>query len=763
MNIPERFKPSRSVLMIDQWMTRFIRFGGMSLIIAVFGICFFILSQVIPLFGGAEITLLHQFKLDSHFKPLTLILDEWGELPLFVNENGEVRSISQKDGRTTLLINLVSDLKGNLTALRYESEQNNLLVGTDALEIAVYRIDYERFQDGDQMQGNPSFHKIQSYSIEKLLRENLFKSLKGKTFITDLAYVESGSRKIIASTIKSEEGYHSYLIKLKEASSLLGGGEVTFDGLDELKGKAGENIQKVYVNNLADAVVGLDATGTFFYYWLDSDGIKLKQSFVPFDEEKPIFADFLLGGNSFYIIGGEGSNLIYSLNLDKNGEERLFQKTKQFNHLVPTSSYAFAKSLRNKAFLVAAEKEISLRYATTENIRWEGESLVPIQHVALSRKYEHLAYLDSANQFSLYKLNDPHPEGGWRTFFGKIWYEGASNPEYAWQSTGGTDDFEPKLSLIPLIFGTLKGTLYAMLFSFPIAFIAALYTSEFLHPRLKKIVKPTMEVMASLPSVILGFIGAFWLAPLLSDRVPSLILILIFLPLVAVFLGIIWAQLPNQLRRILPKGMEFFISIPVLLLAIFLAWKLGPLFELIVFTVIDPTTGQVIADFGTWWSQITGLPFEQRNSLIVGIAMGFAVIPIIFTISEDSLAQVPLSLRSASLACGASRWQTAIRVVVPTAAAGVFSATMVGLGRAVGETMIVLMATGNTPIMEWNIFSGMRTLSANLAVELPEAPFHGTLYRVLFLGGLILFLMTFIVNTIAELLRQYIRERYKTL
>ena len=209
--------------------------------------------------------------------------------------------------------------------------------------------------------------------------------------------------------------------------------------------------------------------------------------------------------------------------------------------------------------------------------------------------------------------------------------------------------------------------------------------------------------------------------------------------------------------------MEFFISIPVLLLAIFLAWKLGPLFELIVFTVIDPTTGQVIADFGTWWSQITGLPFEQRNSLIVGIAMGFAVIPIIFTISEDSLAQVPLSLRSASLACGASRWQTAIRVVVPTAAAGVFSATMVGLGRAVGETMIVLMATGNTPIMEWNIFSGMRTLSANLAVELPEAPFHGTLYRVLFLGGLILFLMTFIVNTIAELLRQYIRERYKTL
>ena len=142
--------------------------------------------------------------------------------------------------------------------------------------------------------------------------------------------------------------------------------------------------------------------------------------------------------------------------------------------------------------------------------------------------------------------------------------------------------------------------------------------------------------------------------------------------------------------------------------------------------------------------------------------MGFAVIPIIFTITEDALSSVPQGLRSASLACGASRWQTAWRVVLPTASAGIFSATMIGLGRAVGETMIVVMATGNTPIMEMNIFSGMRTLSANIAVELPEAPVNSTLYRTLFLGALVLFLMTFILNTLAEVLRQHLREKYKT-
>lgn len=90
------------------------------------------------------------------------------------------------------------------------------------------------------------------------------------------------------------------------------------------------------------------------------------------------------------------------------------------------------------------------------------------------------------------------------------------------------------------------------------------------------------------------------------------------------------------------------------------------------------------------------------------------------------------------------------------------AAMMIGLGRAVGETMIVLMATGNTPIVDWNIFSGMRTLSANIAVELPEAPQFGTLYRTLFLGAMLLFLMTFLINTLAELLRQHLREKYRT-
>ncbi|MEL7237474.1 MAG: ABC transporter permease subunit, partial [Planctomycetota bacterium] len=151
--------------------------------------------------------------------------------------------------------------------------------------------------------------------------------------------------------------------------------------------------------------------------------------------------------------------------------------------------------------------------------------------------------------------------------------------------------------------------------------------------------------------------------------------------------------------------------------------------------------------------------FDQRNALVVGMIMGFAVIPIIYTVSEDALTAVPNTLRSAALGAGATPWQTAIRVVLPVAISGIFSACMIGLGRAVGETMIVLMAAGNSATLHLNIFDGMRTLSANIATEMPEAEQYGTLYRVLFFSGLVLFAMTFLVNTAAEFVRARFRKR----
>jgi phosphate transport system permease protein len=373
--------------------------------------------------------------------------------------------------------------------------------------------------------------------------------------------------------------------------------------------------------------------------------------------------------------------------------------------------------------------------------------------VTLAPKANGLMTVDATGRLSHWGIDNPHPEISLRSLFDKVWYEGYPEPAYVWQSTGGTDDFESKFSLTPLIYGTLKGTFYALLFAVPIALLSALYASQFMHPMIKGIVKPVVEIMAALPSVVLGFIAGLWLAPTVERIVPGIFLMPVVIPsIILVTLGC-WRLIPMQVRNLLRPGTEVFLLIPVALVGGWLAIHLGTLVEVALFS----------ADYRSWLLQALGLTFDQRNSLVVGFAMGFAVIPIIFTIAEDSLSNVPAHLAAGSLALGATRWQTALRIVLPTASPGIFSAIMIGFGRAVGETMIVLMATGNTPIMDWSIFSGFRALSANIAVELPEAPENGTLFRVLFLAALLLFVLTFIINTGAELVRLRLRKRYRYL
>jgi phosphate transport system permease protein len=366
-----------------------------------------------------------------------------------------------------------------------------------------------------------------------------------------------------------------------------------------------------------------------------------------------------------------------------------------------------------------------------------------------------------------------------------------------------------------------------MLFGVPIALLAAIYTSEFLSTRARAKVKPAIELMASLPSVVLGFLAALVFAPIIEQILPSVLAAFVMVPLTFLIGAYLWQLLPYGLALRLGRWRLPLIAcfLPLGFLAAYVVgppverWIFGgdltqwldgggnpaggwlllllPLFAagaaVFVGAVVNPwlrgkthdasraqvaflallkflfATGAAVglawlasllfAQIG--WDARGGFigQYDQRNSLVIGFVMGFAIIPIIFTIADDALSTVPRHLRSGSLGAGATQWQTSVRIVIPTAMSGLFSAVMIGLGRAVGETMIVLMATGSTPITEWNVFNGFRTLSATIATELPEAARGGTHFRTLFLAALTLFLLTFIVNTIAEVVRLRFRKR----
>ncbi|MCG6971289.1 MAG: ABC transporter permease subunit, partial [Gammaproteobacteria bacterium] len=419
------------------------------------------------------------------------------------------------------------------------------------------------------------------------------------------------------------------------------------------------------------------------------------------------------------------------------------------------SIHNIAAEQNRKGFLVAdSTGKIGLFHSTSHRKLLEKKitDTQPVA-VALSPRADAAIVEDQSQQMFFLHIDNQHPEISWSALWGKVWYESYKEPAYIWQSSAANNDFEPKFSLTPLVFGTLKAAFYAMIFAIPLAIMGAIYTAYFMAPRMRSLVKPSIEIMEALPTVILGFLAGLWLAPLVERNLPGVFTLLLVLPLGVLVFAFIWNHLPEAIKHKVPDGWAAALLIPVILILGSISFALSHPIEAWWFD----------GDMRLWLTNRMGVDFDQRNSIIVGLAMGFAVIPTIFSIAEDAIFSVPKHLTFGSLALGATPWQTMVRVVLLTASPGIFSAVMIGFGRAVGETMIVLMATGNTPIMDWSIFQGMRTLSANIAVEMPESEVNSTHYRVLFLAALVLFMFTFVFNTVAEIVRQRLRQRYSSL
>jgi phosphate transport system permease protein len=394
-------------------------------------------------------------------------------------------------------------------------------------------------------------------------------------------------------------------------------------------------------------------------------------------------------------------------------------------------------------------------YNTTANRAVFSEELIDgeIASLALSPRGDALLVESQDGTFSAWEVHNEHPEVSWSALWNQVWYEGYSGPEYIWQSSAATNEFEPKYSLVPLSFGTLKAAFYAMLIAAPLAICGAIFTGYFMAPVMRSRVKPLIELMEALPTVVLGFLAGLWLAPFVEQNLLGIFSILIILPLSILCASLGWMFLPKKIRHAVPDGWEAAILIPVILVFGAFSFLIATPLEVWLFD----------GDIRFWITSELGVAYDQRNAMVVGFAMGFAVIPTVFSIAEDAIFTVPRHLSYGSLALGATPWQSLVRVVLPTASPGIFSGLMIGLGRAVGETMIVLMATGNTPIMDINIFEGMRTLAANIAVEIPESEVDSTHYRILFLAALVLFTFTFVINTIAEIVRQRLRSKYSTI
>ncbi|HWR20661.1 MAG TPA: ABC transporter permease subunit [Verrucomicrobiae bacterium] len=726
-------------LLLDRLARWVVTLGGAAIIVSILAILFVIAAEVYPLFRKPTAVLLGALTTSLDSAPLAVGVDEYREIVYVVTASG-VHFVSVKDG-TLLTSNRLQELHGAT------------VVGTSALGRGQFALG---LSDGRAIPAEVGF----SVTFPEGKRRIEAEFVTGDPITVDperhplarLAYASTPNGPMTAAAVGPQA---LILVTVKETTALIGPstkeesrerltlpveGEITqllLDGRGEnlFAGTSSGQVIRVDLQNPSDPTVAGVVPATI------RPGIGVSAMGFLIGDRTLVVGDTMGGVSSWQLVQADGEG------------QRLAKVHDFLAHTGPV--VAFAPSRRDKGFVTAdASGIIHIHYGTT------GKTLLTLKaaDVGLSAatfapKVDGVMTVDAKGGLSHWTVENPHPEISWGSLFGKIWYEGYPAPAYVWQSTGGTDDFEAKFSLAPLIFGTIKGTFYALLIAIPLALLGALYTSQFMHPTLRGIVKPTVEIMAALPSVVLGFLAGLWLAPLVEQVVPGLFLMPIVTTLLILIVVFCWRFVPIGVRSRVKAGTEVALLIPIVILGGWISFQLGGAVERLLLS----------GDYRGWLLNVLGLTYDQRNCLVVGIAMGFAIIPIIFTIAEDSLSNVPQHLVAGSLALGATRWQTALRVVLPTASPGIFSAIMIGFGRAVGETMIVLMATGNTPVMDWSIFNGFRALSANIAVELPEAPDGGTLFRVLFLAALLLFVMTFLVNTLAELVRLKLRQRYRAL
>lgn len=415
-------------------------------------------------------------------------------------------------------------------------------------------------------------------------------------------------------------------------------------------------------------------------------------------------------------------------------------------------SHIAAEHNRRGFAVLTADGQLSLYYSSLAKPLWQHATGLTAATAMIFSADNQLLSIYSAGQHYRFALDNPHPEVSWQTLWHSVWYEGFTRPDFVWQTSSAADDYQPKYSLVPLTIGTMKAALYAMLFAAPLAIMAAIYTACFLPAGPRRRIKGIIELMAAFPTVILGFVAAVWLAPVIEGHLLALLLWLLLSPLSILALAALWPRLPASLQQHCSGGKE------ILLLMVWLT-----LISWLVIVVANRLDGALFEGGLRLYLDEVGIYYEQRNALIIGIAMGFAVVPGIFAIADDVLHQVPPQLTRGALALGATPWQTVLRISLPLAAPGLIAATLVGFGRAIGETMIILMATGNSPVTNFNLFEGMRSLTATLAIELPEATVGSSHFRVLFVAALVLLLFTFVANTAAEIIRQRLRKKYQRL
>ena len=741
-NTPELQRKRRIRAFKDHLTRWYVFIGGLAVLGAITLIFFFLGYVVFPLFQGADLNAkqaLTPVWMQDAGKPLMISVEEQNQVGMRVSDKGMVLFFNAKTGDELSRVNLPLPAGTQVTSIGEDQPGNPVVVlGLSNGQALVFRHSYRVSYPDNKKTITPAIEY--PYGETPIVLDPQGRALDHVNLsVNDSTLVLAGST-----------GAQLHVLSLASEENMMTGEVTNSETRIELP-QMTEKVKALYIDPRQQWLYVINGRAQADVFSLRDKSLNGRYKLAEDATTEITASTQLVGGISLILGDSTGSLSQWFMARDPDGEQR-FKHIRSFK-MGDSPIVEITAEQRRKGFLALdAAGDIGVFHSTAHRTLLVEKVAEGPGIMALSPRANRVIVEEGGKLLPL-TLKNPHPEVSWSALWSKVWYENYDEPKYVWQSTAANTDFEPKMSLAPLTFGTLKAAFYAMLLAAPLAVAAAIYTAYFMAPSLRRKVKPVIELMEAMPTVILGFFAGLFLAPYVEGHLPGIFSLLMLLPIGILLAGFTWSRLPDSIRLRVPDGWESLILIPVILFIGWLSLYMSPFMEAWFFG----------GDMRLWISHDLGITYDQRNALVVGLAMGFAVIPNIYSIAEDAVFSVPRGLTLGSLALGATPWQTMTRVVILTASPGIFSALMIGMGRAVGETMIVLMATGNTPVMEMNLFEGLRTLAANVAVEMPESEVGGSHYRVLFLSALVLLLFTFIMNTLAELIRQRLRKKYSSL